>query len=55
MDFSGALNWGEVVAHIVITNVVIEDGEITEGVVDFIVNGTDTEYPLGIMYKEVMI
>lgn len=49
MDFSGALNWGDVVAQIVITNVVIEDGEITSGVVDFIVNGTAIEYPFALM------
>lgn len=49
MNFSGALNWGDVVVEIVLTNVVIEDGEITEGVADFKMNDLVTEYPLGVM------
>lgn len=49
MDFSGAINWGDVVAEIVINDVVIEDGSITGGEVVFTMNGDVTEYELGIM------
>lgn len=49
MDFSGAINWGDVVAEIVISDVVIEDGAITEGEVVFTMNGETTDYSLGIM------
>lgn len=49
MDFSGALNWGDVVAEIVISDVVIEEGSITGGEVVFTMNGKAKEYELGIM------
>lgn len=49
MDFSGALNWGDVVVEIVISDVVFEEGQITGGEVVFNMNGDFSEYNLGIM------
>lgn len=49
MDFSGAINWGDVVVEIVISDVVFEEGQITGGEVVFNMNGKAKEYNLGIM------
>lgn len=49
MSFSGTINWGGVVAEIVISDVNIEDGSITKGKVVFTMNGETAVYNLGVM------
>ena len=46
MDFSGILNWGDIVAKIVLLNVVI-DGDIMSARVEFNLNGEQTVYSIG--------
>ncbi len=49
MNFSGTINWGDVVAENVISDVDIENGSITKGKVVFTMNGKTTVYNLGMM------
>lgn len=50
MDFSGALNWGDIVAQIVVHDVELDDdGTITQAYVEFDINGEDTSYHIAPM------
>lgn len=51
MDFSGTLNWGDIVAQIVLHDVELDgdDGTISQAYVEFDVNGERTSFRLAPM------
>lgn len=50
MDFSGTLNWGDIVAQIVLHDVTLDDdGTITHAEVGFDVNGESTTFTIAPM------